>query len=96
MKQHPVSVALIALALSGCAELPENTAPAAPEITREAAVAAARRDAESHFHITVPQGGALANRTGRYWIIDLRAPDGGGLHYAISTDGAIRERRFIQ
>ena len=58
-------------------------------------MAAARQDAAARFQMTALPT-AIASRAGRYWLVDLRAPDGGGLHYAIAADGTIRERRVVQ
>jgi hypothetical protein len=95
MKQYPF-IAMLALALAGCAET--TSAPAEPtiqEIGRDAAVTAARRDAAHNFHLAEPAG-VIASRVGRYWVVELRTPEGGALRYAIAGDGMIRERRMIQ
>lgn len=86
------------VALAGCssqssARSPDDLAPA--EISRDAAVAEARRDAAFHFQ-EAPLSAVVASRMGRYWVVELRTQGGRGLHYAIATDGAIRERRTIE
>jgi hypothetical protein len=37
-----------------------------------------------------------ASHVGRYWVVELRTPEGGALRYAIAGDGTIRERRMMQ
>ena len=99
MKQHQLVAPLVAIALStlaaGCAESTPPAASAPIEIGRAAAVDTARADAAGRFRL-----GALStvnvSRSGRYWLVDLRSRDGEGLHYAIATDGSIRERRVVQ
>lgn len=97
MKQYPFFAAvLLTLSLAGCAET--QSAPAEPairEIGREAAVNTARRDAAENFRLTEPAG-VVASRVGRYWVVELRTPEGGALRYAIGGDGMIRERRMMQ
>ncbi len=94
MKYPRFILPLALLALSGCAGLStaEPGAAVAPEITRDAAVAAARRDAQLRYDFVT--AGVSASRGGGVWIIDLRTADGALAHYAISVDGSIRERRF--
>ncbi len=86
----------LALGVGGCVGDANQPAEAAPrEISREVAVSTARRDAASTFNIVAPSG-VMASRAGRYWVVDLRTPEGTGAHYAIADDGMIRERRMIQ
>ena len=95
MKQHLIAAAaslLTATLLTGCAEQTPPTARLATEINSEAAVMTARRDAQSRFNLAEPASVAVS-RAGRYWVIDIRAASGGGVHYAIAADGTIRERR---
>jgi hypothetical protein len=97
--KHPILAAALAmLSLAACAD-PANTflpaqAPQA-ELSRDAAVATAKRDAADRFQMTALPT-VMASRQGRYWVIEMRSPDGAGLHYAIAGDGTIRERRVIQ
>jgi hypothetical protein len=93
-------VASIALfTLAGCAETAATaTGPTEPipmAVTRDAAVTVARRDAANHFSLTtLPEH--VANRVGSYWVIDLRAPDGGALHYSVALDGLVHERSMTR
>jgi hypothetical protein len=85
---------ILALALAGCTDPPASTPadPVAQEITRDAAVREARNDAAIRFQLVAPSS-VVANRVGHYWLVDLVGPEGSRLHYAIATDGMIRERR---
>ena len=87
-----IAALLAALALAGCADPPAPAEPSVQELTREAAVIEARRDAAVRFQFPAPSA-VVANRVGHYWVVDLLAPEGGRLHYAIALDGMIRERR---
>lgn len=96
--KHPIAVALAMLSLAACSEptngfLPAQSAVA--EVSRDAAVAMAKRDAADRFQMTALPT-VMASRQGRYWVIEMRSPDGAGLHYAIAGDGSIRERRVMQ
>jgi hypothetical protein len=92
---------LLATFACGCAEAPAPRAPATPEsvevdIDRATAVRTARRDAASqygdHWIAWVD-----ATQLGRWWVVELRARNGKGMRYAISTrDGSIRERSLFQ
>lgn len=102
MKQHLIASLLsllvsttLAGCLAGCADQRPAAEPTAQEISSADAVSAARRDAANRFRLTEVSAVAVM-RAGRYWVVDLRGRDGGGLHYAIATDGSIRERRMIQ
>jgi hypothetical protein len=100
--RHTVSVSrlfaavpIVALAVLGCTDPPAASSPADPgpqEISRDAAVTEARRDAATRFQLVAPSS-VVASRVGHYWLVDLVAPQGGKLHYAIALDGMIRERR---
>lgn len=95
MKQHLIAAAASLLAISllaGCAEQTRPTERFETEINSEAAVMTARRDAQSRFNLAEPASVAVS-RAGRYWVVDIRAASGGGVHYAIAADGTIRERR---
>lgn len=97
MKQYLFVAALASAALSslvGCAESTPPAASAPAEIGRDTAVTTARNDAAGRFRVDVST--VAVSRSGRYWLVDLRTADGGGLHYAIATDGTIRERRVMQ
>lgn len=73
---------------------PTEAAPA--EVSRELAVKTARSDAASHFQ-ALSVAATDAHQTGPYWVVELRAPNGGGLRYAISRqDGSIRQRASFQ
>lgn len=91
MKYQRLTVSLALVLLSGCAASP-LVAPAAPEITRADAVTEARRDAQARFNFQASD--AIASRSGPFWLVDLRTADGARAHYAIATDGSIRERRL--
>lgn len=68
----------------------------AVDINRATAIRAARTDAAARFGDGWIAW-ASAAQLGRYWVVELRAADGRGLRYAISTsDGSIRERRVFQ
>jgi hypothetical protein len=98
MKQYLVTLTLTLVTLvtlAGCADQRPSQAPFATEISSADAVQAARRDAAYRFSLTDVSAVAVS-RAGRYWVVDLRANDGAGLHYAISTDGSIRERRTLR
>jgi hypothetical protein len=94
MQYQRLILPLALLALSACATLSEAEEPgaAAPEITREAAVAEARRDAQTRYQFIADRASAM--RSGRVWVVDLRTADGAIAHYAIAGDGSIRERSF--
>ena len=79
----------------GCADQKPAAEPAAVEISSAEAVHAARRDAAYRFRLTDVSAVAVS-RAGRYWVVDLRANDGAGIHYAIAHDGSIRERRTMR
>ena len=94
MKYLTAPLALSALlALGGCAASPrEAQVPEVREVRRADAVATARHDATRRYGEgwTAPSG---AQYSSGFWVVDLRAPSGAGLHYAISVrDGTIRER----
>lgn len=99
MKQHLAVVSLFAsLTFFGCAEQKPAAEPAptlGAEIGSAAAITTARQDAANRFRM-VDVTGVSVIRAGRYWVVDLRGRDGGGVHYAIGTDGSIRERRMLQ
>lgn len=98
MKQYPFAAALAVFAfssLAGCAESTPPAASAPAEIGRDTAVSTARSDAADRFR-AVDVATVAVMRSGRYWVVDLRTRDGGGLHYAIASDGTIRERRVMQ
>ena len=96
-----VAIALAILAATfacGCqAEpAPRTAPPVQAEMNRNAAIHAARSDAVARFG-----DGWIAwtsaHQLGRYWVVELRAHDGKGLRYAISTnDGSIRQRSVFQ
>lgn len=93
MKYPRLVLTLAAVALSGCAGSTMTAPPPeAPEISRATAVTQAREDAQRHFNFEA--SGAIASRSGRFWLVDLRTADGARAHYAISADGSIRERRI--
>lgn len=96
MKQHLLVLAVLAsFHLAGCADQKPATEPATAEIGSAAAITTARQDAANRFRM-VDVAGVSVLRAGRYWVVDLRGRDGGGVHYAIGTDGSIRERRMVQ
>lgn len=86
------------LAACGAAEATSAGAPQAEpaEVSREVAVKTAQSDAATHFQ--APSVNATnARRTGPYWVVELRTPNGTGLRYAISRqDGSIRQRDSFQ
>ena len=91
--------AILTAALAGCAAraADEARAPAqSHELNREDAIASARQDAARSYG----EGwGGQANAQYRsgYWVVELHAPNGYGLRYAISAaDGSIRERGMVQ
>ncbi|MFT3773956.1 MAG: hypothetical protein QM820_51970 [Minicystis sp.] len=95
MKYQAIVASLTLFVLSACAE--SSTASraesaGAAELSREAAVSEAQQDARSRFNLTAAN--VMASRSGRFWLIDLRTQDGARAHYAIGTDGSIRERRL--
>jgi hypothetical protein len=94
MQYQRLILPLALLALSACATLSEAEEPiaAAPEISREAAVAQARSDAQARYNFITDR--VTAMRNGRVWVVDLRTADGALAHYAIAGDGSIRERSF--
>ncbi|APR87517.1 hypothetical protein A7982_12866 [Minicystis rosea] len=89
-----LSMSLLSI-LPGCGEAPPPTANTPAEISRAGAVDAARQDAALRFRV-VDVSAVAVSRSGRYWVVDLRTRDGGGVHYAIAGDGTIRERRMMQ
>ena len=93
-----ISMFSLALAACGAAEATsEGATQAEPaEVSREVAVNTARSDAATHFQ--APSVAATdAQRTGPYWVVELRTPNGTGLRYAISRrDGSIRQRDSFQ
>lgn len=95
--KHPSFAAVLSIlalvTLCGCAESTPQAASAPVEIGRDAAVSTARNDAAGRFNVDVAT--VNVSRSGRYWVVDLRTRDGGGLHYAIASDGTIRERRVM-
>ncbi len=96
-----VTALLTATLACGCEDTPAPRAPStedaqAAEITRDAAIDMARRDAAVRFR-DVRISFANAQPAGRFWVIELRGAGGHGLHYAISkNDGTIRERSMVQ
>lgn len=95
MNPHLIAAAasLVAISLlAGCAEQTRPAERIETEISSQVAVTTARRDAQSRFNLAEPASVAVS-RAGRYWVVDIRAAGGGGVHYAIATDGTIRERR---
>jgi hypothetical protein len=98
MKQHLLVASLAVsalLPLAGCAAAPPAAAPEPADIGRAAAVDAARQDAAARFRV-VDVTMVSASRSGRYWVVDLVGREGGAVHYAIASDGSIRERRVLQ
>jgi hypothetical protein len=94
-----ITAVLAAALVAGCAEQPAPQSPAAapeaPEITRDVAINMARYDASlryGHGWITYTD----AQKLGRYWVVELRSATGQGLRYAISKDGAIKQRNMVQ
>jgi hypothetical protein len=96
---------LVAAAL-GCGALGcEGQTPAARspseeagsrQLGREAAVQSARQDAWLRYR-EIPVSEVGAQLLGGFWIVELRAPNGSGLRYAISTeDGTIKQRNLFQ
>jgi hypothetical protein len=93
-----LALANVACGLAGCASTPPPEAQDAPSrhVNRQTAIAEALEDAANRFG-NVSTARVEAQSTGSMWIVELRRPDGSGLHYAISTEnGAIRERRTFQ
>ena len=103
--KHPSSaqvllISLFSMALTACGAAETTSARAAqaepPEVSREVAVNTARSDAATHF-MAPSVNATVARRTGPYWVVELRTPDGSGLRYAISRqDGSIRQRDSFQ
>jgi hypothetical protein len=107
MRKQSLSIALVVLstfacALGGCASAraADPQAQGASDIVRELnradAIASAREDA---LRIYGSGWGAQvdAQYQGGFWVVELRAPTGYRLRYAISArDGSIRERNMIQ
>ena len=93
-----VLCATLAAASGGCAasSADEARAPAQPrELSRADAIASAREDA-SHSYGDGWGARADAQLQGGYWVVELHAPNGYGLRYAISaSDGSIRERGMV-
>ncbi len=96
------SAALVLAAFAtGCAAHPAPKAPSAQEaavadINRSTAIRTARSDAAARYG-----DGWIrwvdAQQLGRYWVVELRAPGGQGMRYAIATsDGSIRQRAIFQ
>jgi hypothetical protein len=103
MRNLPLIPALLAAAFAcSCETAPAPVAPSQttsdepPEITKDVAVAMARRDAAAHFR-EVGVSFVNVQQAGRFWVVELRGPGGRGVHYAISrSNGSIRERTVIQ
>jgi hypothetical protein len=103
-RTFPVALAAALLAgATGCSSAtPTPAAPDAPAeaagapVTRDSAVLSARQDAYYRYG-EVAGGGVDVQRSGGFWIIELRRAQGGGLRYAISAnDGSIRQRSTFQ
>ncbi len=102
--KHPLArvllISMFSLSLAACGAEEVTSAGAAhaepAEVSREVAVKTARSDAATHFQ--APSVNATnAQRTGPYWVVELRTPNGTGLRYAISRqDGSIRQRDSFQ
>jgi hypothetical protein len=103
--KHPSSaqvvlISLFSVVLSACGAAEATSAgavQAAPaEVSREVAVKTAQSDAATHF-LAPSVNATKAQRTGPYWVVELRTPSGSGLRYAISRqDGSIRQRDSFQ
>ena len=64
------------------------------ELTRDGAVTTAKNDAYARYG----QGWIAktdVRKTGRFWIVELRSAKGRGVRYAITDDGAIKERSTV-
>lgn len=86
-------------ALAGC-EAPKPaeaaSAPVVQDISRDAAIQNARRDAAFRY-AEVQVARVDARRLGGFWVVELSAMAGPNLRYTISAlDGTIRERNMFQ
>ena len=101
MRTTPIVTALLVAAFAcGCEETPAPRAPVeeapAPELTRDAAVSMARRDAAARFS-GLRVSFVNVQPIGKFWVIGLRDPVGRGVRYGISKyDGSIRERTTLE
>jgi hypothetical protein len=103
MKRTALAVlaTLAATFACGCDATPPPAAPTArvaapsPDLDRTSALDRARADAASRYGDRWIAW-VDVQRLGRYWVVELRASNGKGLHYAIATDGAIKERSMVQ
>jgi hypothetical protein len=99
---QPTRVALLAFALgggcvlAGCEAAPPPSSPhEVREINRNTAISSAKLDASVNYNLS--PSNVFAQRFGGFWVVELRAPSGQGLRYAISArDGSIRERSALQ
>ena len=95
-----VTAPLVAALACGCEETPAPQAPGgeaqAQEITRSTAVDMARRDAALRFS-QLRVSSVNAQPVGKFWLMELRDPEGRGVRYGISKyDGSIRERTMVE
>jgi len=90
-------LAASAVCAAGCAATPDASAPSAQrDLTRSDAIASARDDARRSYG-TEWGSHVDARYSAGFWVIDLYAPSGYRLRYAISArDGSIRQRNMLQ
>lgn len=94
-----LSLSLALAALAGCdapKPAPRAATQAPRELTREAAIQNAQRDAAFRY-AEVSIARVDARRLGGFWVVELTAVNGSGLRYTISAlDGSIRGRNSFQ
>jgi hypothetical protein len=102
MRIFPFFSALLAAAFAcGCEAEPPPRAPVkaeadSAELTRDAAVDMARRDAAARFG-DLGVSFVDAQSLGRFWVVELHARNGPGVRYAISrNDGSIKQRTMVR
>jgi hypothetical protein len=100
-----VALSILAMLAAGCEDAPPVRTPVssvvrvgepAGVVTRSIAVDTARTDAVARYG-----SGWIASvdaqQYGRFWVVELRASNGKGLRYTISTaDGGIKQRNLFQ